>query len=205
MAADVWLNSSLVVALSADFHVAFTEYQFALQNSPYSKVLRKAGNSSGAIPSKILEDPAVKQLTHAICRHNGRSAVRQLHDSAASEYCAYADQLTNRVKFLTRLDTANINEAVLIYDKAAEKPAEEQAERAFAQLPPFEARKAFLLGAPRAACCPERSKTAEGIQKLRNTTDGEIGIAHALCTVLFVLMVGAFYVGGGCSISVLLH
>jgi len=158
-----------------------------VQNTPYAKVLRRASanTDSGAIPSEVLADPDVKKLTQAICRHNGRSAVRQLHDSAASEYCAYADQITNRVKFLTRLDTANINETSHIFDSDS-KPAEEQAEKAFAQLPPFEARKAFLLGAPKPACCPERSHTAEGIGELRKTTDGEIGTFLCLASMPYI-------------------
>ena len=119
------------------------------------------------------------------------SAVRQLQDSAASEYCHYSEQITNQVNFLTRLDTANINEtSQLIEGKdVTAKPAPEQAEKAFAQLPPFEARKAFLLGAPRPACCPERAQTAEGIRKLRQTKDGEIGTVpgHGIATCILDL------------------
>lgn len=141
------------------------------------KVSAAAGNNS--IPGDVLADPAVQRLAQAICRHNGRSAVQQLHASAASEYCAYADQITNRVKFLTRRDTANINEASQIFPTAA-KAAPEQAEKAFAQMPPFEARKAFLLGAPKPACCPERSRTAEGINRLRQANDPAIGTTMSL-------------------------
>ena len=110
-----------------------------MQSTPFGKILPRASAAldGTGLPSQVLEDPTVQKLTRAICCHNCRSAVRQLHDSAASEYCA------------------------------------------FARLPPFEARKAFLLGAPKPACCPERAKTAEGINKLRNTTDGEIGTFHA--------------------------
>ena len=167
--------------LKRSLFLAYADCCCPMQSTPSTKVLPRASAELGGIglPSQVLEDPTVKKLTHAICSHNGRSAVRQLHDSAASEYCAYADQITNRVKFLTRLDTANINEASAICAEATETPAEEQAERAFARLPPYEARKIFLLGAPKPACCPERAKTAEGINKLRNTTDGEIGTIHA--------------------------
>ena len=133
-----------------------------------------ADTAINSIPGDVLADPAVQQLAQAICRHNGRSAVRQLHDSAASEYCAYADQISNRVKFLTRRDTANINEALPVLPTA--EPAPEQAEKAFAQMPPLQARKAFLLGAPKPACCPERSRTAEGINRLRQADDPDIGV-----------------------------
>ena len=147
-----------------------------LQNSPYAAVVRRASSHTGTsiIPAEVLADPAVQQLAQAICHHNGRSTVHQLHDSAASEYCAYADQITNRVELLTRRDTANVNDASHIFPAAA-KPAPEQAEEAFAQMAPFEARKTFLLGPPKPACCPERAKTVEGINKLRQADDPDIG------------------------------
>ena len=174
-------NVSVTSCRSFSHGPAYADCCCPMQSTPIGKVLPRASAELGGtgLPSQVLEDPTVQKLTHAICCHNGRSAVRQLHDSAASEYCAYADQITDRVKFLTRLDTANVNEASDICAKATETPAEEQAERAFARLPPYEARKAFLLGAPKPACCPERAKTAEGINKLRNTSDGEIGTCHA--------------------------
>ena len=121
----------------------------------------------------------MQQLAQVICSHNGRSPLCQLHDSAASEYLQYADQIADRVKFLTRKDTANIHEVSQLVPPDL-LPAEEQAEKAFAQLPPFEARKTFLLGPPKPACCPERSQTAEGIHKLRQAQDAEIGKAHCI-------------------------
>ena len=89
----------------------------------------------------------------------------------------YADQTADRVKFLTRKDTANIHEVSQLVPPDL-IPPEEEAEKAFAQLLPFEARKTFLLGPPKPACCPERSQTTEGIHKLRQAQDAEIGKAH---------------------------
>ena len=147
-----------------------------VQDESHSEPLGKPRSDlpSTSIPSQVLDDPDVQKLTQAICSHNGRSPLCQLHDSAASEYCHYADQIADRVRLLTRKDTANIHETSQLLDSPV-KPAEEQAEKAFAQLPPFEARKTFLLGPPKPACCPERSQTVEGIKKLRQTQDGEIG------------------------------
>lgn len=138
---------------------------------------------SSSIPSEVLDDPDVQQLAQAICSHNGRSPLCQLHDSAASEYMQYADQIADRVKFLTRKDTANIHEVSQLVPPDL-IPAEEQAEKAFAQLPPFEARKTFLLGPPKPACCPERSQTTEGIHKLRQAQDAEIeSILRLVCKI----------------------
>ena len=147
------------------------------QSEPLSKP--KSELPSTGIPSEVLDDPDVQKLTEAICSHNGRSPLCQLHDSAASEYCHYVDQIADRVRRLTRKDTANIHETSELLPPPV-KPAEEQAEKAFAQLPPFEARKTFLLGPPKPACCPERSQTVAGIKKLRQTQDAEIGKAPVL-------------------------
>ena len=116
--------------------------------------------------------------------HSDRSAVPQPHDSATSEYYANTDHNTTRV-FLTRKDTANIHEAPHVLPNIA-KAASGQAEKAVAQMAPFEARKAFLLGPPKPACCPERAKTAEGINKLRHADDPEIGTPSTVSPSLAV-------------------
>ena len=136
-------------------------------------MVRGASSKSGSDPSPGGAS-AVQQSAQAICHHNGRSAISQPHDSATSEYCSNTDENTTRVEFLTRKDTANINEAPLVLPDAA-KTASEQAEKAIVQMAPFEARKTFLLGPPKPACCLERAKTAEGINKLQRAEDPDIG------------------------------
>lgn len=160
-------------------------HPFVIHSHPMSKLVLQAllraavtkttSSNTGVTPSAgvTVADPALQQLAQALV-HDGTSTACQLHDSAASESCTYADHISCRAEFLTRRHTANINEAAHIF-RAAAKPVADQAERAFVQMPPFEARKTFLLGAPKPACCPERSKTAEGINKLRQTVDPDIG------------------------------
>lgn len=146
-----------------------------LQASPQAKVLRAASSKPGV--QQISGDGSVapeQQPAPAIRQHSGSTAGPQLHDSAASGNSSDVDPDNNRAEFLTRKDTANINEASHISHDDA-KPASGEAERATAQMAPFEARKNFLLGPPKPACCPERSRTAEGINKLRWADDPEIG------------------------------
>lgn len=156
-------------------HTSHPMSQLVLQALLRAAVTKTTSSNTGVTPSAgmTVADPAVQQLAQALV-HDGTSTACHLHDSAASESCTYADHISCRAEFLTRRHTANINEAAHIF-RAAAKPAADQAERAFVQMPPFEARKTFLLGAPKPACCPERSKTAEGINKLRQTVDPDIG------------------------------
>lgn len=177
-----------------------------LQRSPQAKVARSASSKSGAQP--IIEERSIvseQQPVQAISQHSGRTADSQLHDSAASGNSSDVDQPNNRAEFLTRRDTANIHEASHISPDTA-KPASGETERATAQMAPFEARKNFLLGPPKPACCPERSRTAEGINKLRWADDPDIGEPSTLspwhavwlsCVsqpTLHVLEVATFYI-----------
>ena len=130
-------------------------------------------------PGEVSVDSAVQRPAQAIWPHNSTSADAQPHDSGTSECCANTCQNTTRAEFLTRKDTANINEAPHALPNTA-KTALEQAEKAIAQMLPFEARKTFLLGPPKPACCPERVKTAEGINKMRHADDPDIGIPSTL-------------------------
>lgn len=143
-----------------------------LQRSPHHGAVGKTGSSDTSITPPVggAADLDVRQLPQVAIR-NGTSTARQLHDSAASKHCPQGDQINGKVEFFTRKDTANIDEAAHIFPTTAES---EQAESLLAQMQPFEARKNFLLGPPRPACCPERSKTAEGINKLRQTDDPDI-------------------------------
>lgn len=150
-----------------------------LQTSPQVGAVRGASSvTAGSDPRP--EGVSVDSAVH----HSGRNAVPQLHDSATSEYYANTDHDTTRV-FLTRKDTANIYEALPVLPNIA-KTAAEQAETAVAQMAPFEARKAFLLGPPKPACCPERAKTVEGINKLWHADDPEIGTPLAVLPWLAV-------------------
>ena len=150
-----------------------------LQTSPQAKVVRAASSKPDAHPVSGEGSVDSEQPAQAIGQQGGRVAGPQLHDSAASGSSSDADQVNNVAEFLTRKDTANINEASQISPDAG-LAASGEAERATAQMAPFEARKTFLLGPPKPACCPERSRTAEGINKLRWADDPDIG-DHPLC------------------------
>ncbi|KAL3147321.1 hypothetical protein ABBQ32_002806 [Trebouxia sp. C0010 RCD-2024] len=152
--------------------------------SPHHGAVGQTGSSDTSITPPVAgaADLGVQQPPQVAVR-SGTSTACQLHDSAASKHCARGDQTGGKVKFLTRKDTANIDEASHIFPSTTES-APEQAETLFVQMPPFEARKNFLLGPPRPACCPERSKTAEGINKLRQTDDPDINsILRLACKV----------------------
>lgn len=147
-----------------------------LQTFPQAEVLREPSSKPANDPSpeKGSVVSAVQQQAQAICYHNGRSADSLPHDSATSDDCTNIGQNPTMAEFLTRKDTANINDAPrALLDTA--KTASEQAEKAIAQMAPFEARKTFLLGPPKPACNAERAKTAEGINKLRHADDPDIG------------------------------
>lgn len=149
--------------------------RLVLQTSPQAEVVRAASPQPGAHPvSGEASVDSEQQPAQAVGQQGGRTLRPQLHDSAASGSSSDVDQVNTVADFLTRKDTANINEASHISADAA-KPTSGEADRASAQMAPFEARKTFLLGPPKPACCPERSRTAEGINKLRWADDPDIG------------------------------
>ena len=174
----------LAMLLSGGFTVTvltiqpFGLHEVVLQISLHGPVGKTASSDTSITPPVVVvADLGGRQSALAVAQNT----VRQLHDSAASKCCDHAEQTSGKGNFLTRKDTANINDTAHIFPAASE-PAPEQAESAFVQMPPFEARKTFLLGPPRPACCPERSKTADGINKLRQTDDPDIGRPITLCT-----------------------